>query len=44
MALGAAAREALRLADLLQELIADANEAIKKGDKNLAVRPGAAMS
>ena len=31
VALGAAAREALRLADLLQELIADASEAIRKG-------------
>ena len=38
VALGAAAREALRLADLLQELIADASEAIRKGDRSLAAR------
>jgi phosphate:Na+ symporter len=35
MALGAAAREALRLIDLLQEMLAGAIDALKKGDRRL---------
>ncbi len=35
VALGAAAREALRLADLLQEMLAGAIDALKKGDRRL---------
>jgi phosphate:Na+ symporter len=35
VALGAAAREALRLADLLQDMLAGASEALKKGDRRL---------
>ena len=33
MALGAAAREALRLADVLEAMLADAREAIESGDR-----------
>ena len=35
VALGAAAREALRVADLLQEMLAGAVDALKKGDRRL---------
>ncbi len=38
VALGAAAREALRLSDLLTEMISGAAESVRKGDRRLAVQ------